>query len=108
LVHADEGAVLDWGQEVSYYHGWEGGESWSEGGRSSSQVLKIREPGRYRIKIVGKAGRGEHFEENFTGFQGQVQLLKEVTLMRYYAFGLGLALFPFVMWLITHEMESDD
>ncbi|UPT72836.1 MAG: DUF4178 domain-containing protein [Elusimicrobiota bacterium] len=33
LINADTDQALDFGRELSYYHGYDGGESWSEGSR---------------------------------------------------------------------------
>ena len=37
------------GDEVSYYYGREGGESWSEGSRSKSRYLKAPPAGSYQL-----------------------------------------------------------
>ncbi len=50
LIEADSelsvGAV---GSEVSYYHGTEGGESWTEGSRSSHRYVKAPPAGEYQL-----------------------------------------------------------
>ncbi len=40
---------------LSYYHGYEGGESWSEGSRRAKERLLIA-PGRYRLLLTAVAG----------------------------------------------------
>ncbi|MFT5683761.1 MAG: ribosomal protein S27E [Myxococcota bacterium] len=50
LVDVDsEVSVGAVGSEVSYYHGVEGGESWTEGSRSNSRYLKAPPPGQYQL-----------------------------------------------------------
>jgi hypothetical protein len=39
------------GSEVSYYHGYEGGESWSEGSRSESRYFRPPPAGTYQVTI---------------------------------------------------------
>lgn len=45
------------GKEISYYHGVEGGESWSEGSRTASTLLEVPEPGSYGLRLrVSESG----------------------------------------------------
>jgi hypothetical protein len=57
LINESTGESIDMNQEVNYYYGYEGGESWSEGDRSSeASVLDIPD-GTYRFKISGTSDR---------------------------------------------------
>ena len=56
LVDDQERALLDFSSEASYYHGVEGGESWSEGSRRDSTVFKVKDPGQYRLLVLGQKG----------------------------------------------------
>ena len=38
-------------KEIGYYHGVEGGESWSEGSRKWKRVFQIPQGGRYRLQL---------------------------------------------------------
>jgi Domain of unknown function (DUF4178) len=51
LVNEATGELQTFTGEVSYYHGFEGGESWSEGGRSRTFYLGAVKPGRYLIRL---------------------------------------------------------
>jgi len=42
--------------EVSYYHGVEGGESWSEGSRRSSRTFAAPTPGSYQLSVAVEEG----------------------------------------------------
>jgi hypothetical protein len=57
LVNADDGKSLGFiGREVSYYHGVEGGESWSEGSQDWQEVYFVPKGGRYKLRIeLGEA-----------------------------------------------------
>ncbi len=60
LVNDSTGQVIDVGREVSYYHGVDEGESWSEGSRSDDVRLGAVPAGRWfmRIELDGPdAGR---------------------------------------------------
>jgi hypothetical protein len=52
LVKEDTGEVVSVYAEPSYYSGVEGGESWSEGSRSSSKQTDVVEPGRYVLRAT--------------------------------------------------------
>jgi len=41
--------------EISYYHGVEGGESWSEGSRSRSITFRTPEAGQYQLRLGGES-----------------------------------------------------
>ncbi|MFT7520425.1 MAG: hypothetical protein ACI9MC_002571 [Kiritimatiellia bacterium] len=44
--------------DLSYYHGYEGGESWSEGSRESSKVVLVPKAGRYKLLLRSRSARG--------------------------------------------------
>lgn len=39
------------GREIGYYHGVEGGESWSEGSRGTTASIRVPAPGDYRLDL---------------------------------------------------------
>lgn len=51
LIDADTDRALDFGRELSYYHGYEDGESWSEGGRYGRLYVPRVPPGRYYLRL---------------------------------------------------------
>lgn len=73
-VSVDLGLVRDGGaeptvihvtdQDMQYYSGREGGESWSEGSKSESQYLMVDEPGTYRLLVRAVSGRGTEEASN--------------------------------------------
>ena len=54
--------VYSFSQGLSYYHGYEGGESWSEGSQSSKTYFKVPEAGTYKFSISAEGGQGEMAE----------------------------------------------
>jgi hypothetical protein len=58
LVNDETGQAFDFGREVSYYHGVEGGESWSEGSQSDGATLPRTPAGRYFLRIETEGERG--------------------------------------------------
>ncbi len=59
LINEKDEALLDFSAQMSYYHGYQGGESWSEGSRSDSATFMVNKPGKYRFLLLGQAGTGE-------------------------------------------------
>lgn len=51
--------VYGFGKALSYYHGYEGGESWSEGNSRESFYFKVPKPGNYTLLISAEGGEGE-------------------------------------------------
>jgi len=51
LINDQTGDTYDVGREVSYYHGVDEGESWTEGDRADSVTLPAVPPGRYFLRI---------------------------------------------------------
>ena len=51
LVHRDSGTVWPAAREISYYHGNDGGESWSEGRRDDEVSFSGLPPGNYYLTI---------------------------------------------------------
>jgi hypothetical protein len=57
LVNDDTGQSFEFAREVSYYHGVEDGESWSEGSRSDRVTLPHIPPGHYFLRIEPEGER---------------------------------------------------
>ena len=51
LINQDTGRAWDFGREVSYYHGVEGGESWTEGQQADSVSIPAVPSGHYYLRI---------------------------------------------------------
>ncbi len=93
LVNSADQVVQEMESDISYYQGVEGGESWSEGSRTSTTYGIAPPPGTYRLLFKGAGGTGN------AGSAGQerlqVALVQGVVLTRYFlaAFIITL-LFP--------------
>ncbi len=51
LIDADTDRAYDFGREVSYYHGVEDGESWSEGASYETFIVPSVPKGRYYVRV---------------------------------------------------------
>jgi hypothetical protein len=57
LIDEGRGTAYDFGREVGYYQGIEGGERWHEGSTSDRSLLPAVPPGRYYLRVEPEAGR---------------------------------------------------
>lgn len=62
LVRGEDDVIHIDDQDLDYYHGVEGGESWSEGSRSKSTYLKVDKAGSYRLLLRAVSAQGEAVE----------------------------------------------
>ena len=58
LINERTGAAYNFGREVSYYHGVEGGESWTEGSRTDGASVASVPSGRYYLLVEPDGGEG--------------------------------------------------
>jgi len=81
------------GSEVSYYHGTEGGESWSEGSTSERVLLKAPQPGRYRFSASREGSQTPTV---------QIAITRGDRLVRY-PLGAGLLLLLYPSWALARS-----
>lgn len=106
LIDADTDRALDFGRELSYYHGYEDGESWSEGGRYETFYVPSVPAGRYYLRVEPET---DEPQLNF-----RVSVKRDVPLKRLPLIALVLLLIPAVWAGMRHDsfentrwMESD-
>lgn len=58
IVREDHRMMHNQQTGLEYYHGYEGGESWSEGSKKKSYLVRIPKPGNYRIFVQAVSARG--------------------------------------------------
>lgn len=59
VVQGDDAVIHVDDADIEYYHGREGGESWSEGSRSTSRLVRVPEPGTYHLLLHAVSAHGE-------------------------------------------------
>lgn len=87
VLNSDDEIVVDFSAELSYYHGYEGGESWSEGSRSDHIPFKLGKPGDYRLLVFGQANDGDTETPGDPvrcGVPVSITIREGITLTRYY------------------------
>lgn len=83
LINDETGLVQSFPIEISYYHGVDSGESWSEGGRADSAYSSALPAGRYILRMEGQWEKWQQpaplnvkIEQNFTnGFNFLLALI---------------------------------
>jgi hypothetical protein len=66
LVDEGSGRTREFYREVGYYHGYEGGERWSEGSRGGSVTVPSVPAGTYRLVITPQGSASTFYEVNVT------------------------------------------
>jgi len=93
LINEQTGEAFDFGRQISFYSGTDGGESWTEDNRSDSATLPSIPGGRYYLRIEPES------ESNYvkpTPIKYNVKLVRDVPFYLRYFVGLLLLLVPLV------------
>ena len=98
LINEETGNAYDFGREISYYHGYDGGESWSEGGTSDEAVLSSVPPGRYYLRIEPDAAA--------SSINYSIQVYRDVPSWSFFFMAMGgLAVYPLFYWWRRRTFE---
>jgi hypothetical protein len=98
LINEETGNAYDFGREVSYYFGVDGGESWTEGSVSDEVVLPEVPGGRYYLRIEpDSAARDVNYS---------IRVYRDVPRWSYFFLALGaLLVFPVIHWWRRRSYE---
>lgn len=106
LINAETDQAYDFGSEISYYHGYEDGESWSEGSNYATVYLPSVPSGRYYLRVEP--------ETDSPALNLGVSIKRDVPLLRIPVIAILLLLVPAVWAAVrsdafenTRWMESD-
>ncbi len=100
VVDANDRVLSEFWDEASYYTGRDSEGRWSEGSRSFSTYLKVKEAGDYRLLVHAKGGssyRGPPRKEPVT-----LKLESEVTIWYYFILPILLSI-PMVLSGLIHR-----
>ena len=99
LISLDDGRAWDFGREVSYYHGVDGGESWSEGSGSDEAVLPAVPPGQYYLRIEP--------ESDAASIPYTIEVRRDVPQYWFLLLALvALAGYPLLVWMRSRTFET--
>lgn len=88
LVNEETGQTFDFGRDVSYYHGIEDGESWTEGAKKDSVTLPEIPAGRYFLRIEPEG------EQTSGPVRYRVSVVRDVATSVWFLVALGLLAVP--------------
>jgi hypothetical protein len=99
LIDEGTGTEYNFSQEIEYYSGYEGGESWSEGSSTGEALLSKIPGGYYHINFYPVFSPTNQFFS--------VEVRRDVPISsNFYITCLGLALFPLVFFVRKHHHEQ--
>lgn len=102
LVNDKTGESYPFERSVEYYHGVDGGESWSEGGTQQDVLISRLPAGRYYINMDTESGGFK----DLTPHSFTVIVKRGVTTFSNYIWALiFISLFPTLAWLIQRSEE---
>jgi ribosomal protein S27E len=88
LVNDDTGQAFEFARDLSYYHGYEDGESWTEGSPIDTVTLPTIPAGRYFLRIEPEGDR------TAPPVQYRVRVLRDVSTSLWYIIALVLIAVP--------------
>jgi hypothetical protein len=110
IVGEQEDVLHVYDADISYYHGREGGEKWTEGGQSQSAYIKVPRPGAYSLMLHAVSARGNTNRSDRTTHGVDIQVVDGARMPHYFiaaAVVCGLILF-FLCWSYFKWRSGDD
>jgi hypothetical protein len=96
LVNEKSGSLVSFDKAIEYYYGYDGGESWTEGGQHASQVLGPMDGGEYVMRFEGSTGSP-------TPVDLSVTVRQDVFRFRYFGLALLILGIPFGLLFLHHR-----
>lgn len=100
LINEQSGRVYEFSKTLEYYHGVEGGESWSEGSRDDDAVLSRIPAGRYHLNIYPARDPGQSVSFRISVTQNTMLGSNIVLLL------LLVGIYPIILFVNKHWHES--
>jgi hypothetical protein len=98
LVNEDDGSEYNFSKEIEFYHGYEDGETWSEGSRVGEAYISQIPGGRYHVNIYPEFSM---FNNSF-----KVIITRDITSNANMIFAcLALLVFPVFVFIRGHYRE---
>lgn len=101
LIEKDTGKAYHFTRDVGYYHGVDGGESWSEGDNNDTATLSDIPAGNYYLQIEGETGSGINTPVTQLAIKRDEPGYSNLFLLL-----LGIGIFPLIAWWRSHSFES--
>ncbi len=98
LVRDEETVVHVYDSDIEYYHGYEGGEHWSEGGQSEAAYIKVPEPGFYRLLLHAVSAKGNTNQSSKTTHGAIVRVVDGAKMPHFF---IGAGIFSMIVLILT-------
>lgn len=113
IVENDDRVIHVYDGDIAYYHGTEGGESWSEGSQNTTEYIKIPRAGIYRLLLHAVGARGNTGNSS-QAYHGAAIRVTDGALLPH--FFIGVAILSIIILTLTiisyskwkNEDEDDD
>ncbi len=89
------------GKEISYYHGYEGGEHWTEGTQRASALFRVPKAGLYELNVKAAQWGGVQYKSPI-----RVEIEQGVLLKRWFLI-LTIVLAPFALWVTVRRFHFE-
>lgn len=102
LINEDTGKIYEQEIGVEYYHGYEGGESWSEGSHHARKFLSAIPPGRYHLVADFAAG------SPFRDYTAKLTVRRDVPIISNFGVMLlAVSAYPLFVFLRKRAFEKN-
>lgn len=112
VVRDEDLVVQAYETGISYYHGTDGGESWSEGSRSKSYMVIVPQAGNYRVHVQAVSARGNANETEAALHDLTVRVYDKAQPWTPFAVAAGvcfvLLMLTFSSWSKWRKGDDDD
>jgi ribosomal protein S27E len=108
IVRSDGKAVHQYEDTIEYYHGRSGGESWSEGSRSGALLVKIPDPGQYRLFVKAVSAHGNASRATRALHDLRVEVRDRALPGGKFALAGGLCLAVFILTAFSFAKWKED
>jgi ribosomal protein S27E len=103
LVNDGDGRAYEINKTISYYHGYDDGDSWSEGGRSQDATLSRVPSGTYHLNIYP----GTETPQASAGLSVAIKVTQNVFLARNFWLLLVLiTIYPLIQFIRKYNFEN--
>jgi hypothetical protein len=103
LVKNQETVVHVFDEDIQYYHGVEGGESWSEGSHEESTYIEVPEAGEYRLLLHAVSAPGETPSADAARHGLRVRVYDNVRMPHFFVVLTILAAFVLLLTFILYS-----
>lgn len=115
VVGDNEDVLHVYDADISYYHGYEGGERWSEGSQNQSTFIQVPKPGIYRLLLHAVSARGNINRSTQTS-HGVIVMVKDGARMPHFFIGaaalsvliLVVSIWSYSKWKTGDEDDEDE